>query len=155
MRNPMSFMFRSEFNILKIFWISYWEIIQDILLQEDTKGVIRIRNSKKNRQRNGQEKKDRQRSTKHTIKTKDRVTRTPLKTGDELRCTAMGSTSGTCRFITIYLAMVIVVDINEIRTETKICKVKCGQIITALHRVRNDVLLKHFKAILTSVRNIQ
>jgi hypothetical protein len=28
--------------------------------------------------------KDKQRSTKHTYKTKDRVTRTPLKTGDEL-----------------------------------------------------------------------
>ena len=30
--------------------------------------------------------KDKQRSTKHTYKTKDRVTRTPLKTGGELRC---------------------------------------------------------------------
>jgi hypothetical protein len=30
--------------------------------------------------------KDKQRSTKHTYKTKDRVIRTPLKTGDELRC---------------------------------------------------------------------
>ena len=30
--------------------------------------------------------KDKQRSTKHTHKTKDRVTRTPLKTGSELRC---------------------------------------------------------------------
>ena len=29
---------------------------------------------------------DKQRSTKHTYKTKDRVTRTPLKTGGELRC---------------------------------------------------------------------
>ena len=49
---------------------------------EDTKGVIRIRKSK-NRQHNGQKKKrqkDKQRSTKHTRKTKDRVTRTPLKT---------------------------------------------------------------------------
>jgi hypothetical protein len=46
---------------------------------EDTKGVIRIRISKKNRQDNGQMKKvqkDKQRSTKH--KAKDRVTRTPL-----------------------------------------------------------------------------
>jgi len=46
---------------------------------EDTKGVIRIRISKRNRQHNGQ--KDKQRSTKHTHKTKDQVTRTPLKTG--------------------------------------------------------------------------
>jgi hypothetical protein len=45
---------------------------------------IRIRISKKNRQRNGQ--KDKQRSTKHTYKNKDRVTRTPLKTGGEFRC---------------------------------------------------------------------
>ena len=50
---------------------------------EDTKGVIIIRRSKKNRQHNGQKKKvqkDKQRSTKHTYKTKDRVTQTPLKT---------------------------------------------------------------------------
>ena len=46
-----------------------------------TRGVIRIRISKKNRQHNGQKKKDKQRSTKHTHKTKDQVTRTPLKTG--------------------------------------------------------------------------
>ena len=44
---------------------------------EDTKGVIRIRKSKKNRQNNGQKKKDKQRSTKYIQKTKDRVTRTP------------------------------------------------------------------------------
>jgi hypothetical protein len=37
--------------------------------------------------------KDKQRSTQHTHKSKDRVTRTPLKTGGELRC----STSGTRR----------------------------------------------------------
>ena len=30
--------------------------------------------------------KDKQRSTKHTYKTEDRVTRTPLNTGYELRC---------------------------------------------------------------------
>jgi hypothetical protein len=30
--------------------------------------------------------KDKQRSTKHTHKTKDQVTRTPLKTGSELGC---------------------------------------------------------------------
>ena len=43
----------------------------------DTKGVIRIHISKKNRQHNGQKKKgkkDKQRSTKHTYKTKDWVT---------------------------------------------------------------------------------
>jgi hypothetical protein len=53
---------------------------------EDTKGAIRICKLKKIRQHNGQKKKYKQRSTKHTHKTKDRVTRTPLKAGDELRC---------------------------------------------------------------------
>ena len=60
--------------------------IQRVLKEEfeDTKGAIRIRISKKNRQHNGQKKKvqkDKQRSTKHTYKTKDRVRRTPLKIG--------------------------------------------------------------------------
>jgi hypothetical protein len=38
--------------------------------------------------------KDKQWSTKHTYKTKDRVTRTPLKIGDELRCS--GRVSSSC-----------------------------------------------------------
>jgi hypothetical protein len=45
--------------------------------------------------------KDKQRSTKHTYKTKDRVTRTPLKPGGELRSServsSSCSTSDTCR----------------------------------------------------------
>ena len=45
--------------------------------------------------------KDKQRSTKHTYKTKDRVTRNPPKTGGELRCSgrvsSSSSTSGTRR----------------------------------------------------------
>ena len=50
---------------------------------EDTKGAIRNHISKKNRQHNGPKKvqKDKQRSTKHTYKSKDRVTQTPLKPG--------------------------------------------------------------------------
>ena len=47
----------------------------------------------KNRQHNGQKKKDKQRSTKHIHKTKDRVTRTPLKTGREFRCSRRVSSS--------------------------------------------------------------
>jgi hypothetical protein len=49
---------------------------------EDTKGAIRIRISRKNRQHNGQKKKDKQRSIKQYItqKSKDRATRTSLKT---------------------------------------------------------------------------
>jgi hypothetical protein len=62
----------------------------------DTKGVIRIRISKKNRQDNGPPKKykrTKEKSTNNDLqniqckhKTKDRVTRTPLKTSGELRC---------------------------------------------------------------------
>jgi hypothetical protein len=54
-----------------------------------TKGAIRIRISKKNRQHNGQKKKYKRTNNdlqKHTYKTKDRVTRTALKTVSELRC---------------------------------------------------------------------
>jgi hypothetical protein len=61
---------------------------------EDTKGVIRSRKLKNNRQHNNQKKNDKQRSTKHTHKTKDRVTRTPLKTRGELWCS--GRVSNSC-----------------------------------------------------------
>ena len=43
---------------------------------------MRIRKAKKNRQHYGKK----TRSTKHTNKAKDRVTQTPIKTGDELSC---------------------------------------------------------------------
>jgi hypothetical protein len=51
--------------------------------------------SKKNRKHNRQKKvqNDKQQSTKHTYKTKDRVTRTQLKTGGELRCSRRVSSS--------------------------------------------------------------
>ena len=62
--------------------------------------VIKIRKSK-DRQHNAQKKKYKQRSTKHTHKTKDRVTWIPLKTGGELMCSRRVSrscsTSGTRR----------------------------------------------------------
>jgi len=51
---------------------------------EDTKGVIRSRKSKKNRQYNGQKKKDKRTNNdlqNTTQKTKDRVTQNPLKQG--------------------------------------------------------------------------
>ena len=58
----------------------YWENCEVWRYQQ---GLIKIRNekSKKNRQHN--DRKEKQRSTKHTHKTKDRVTRTQLKTGGE------------------------------------------------------------------------
>ena len=70
---------------------------------EDTKGVIRIRKSKEKTTQwpKKKGKKNKQRFTKHTHKTKDRVTRTPLKIGVELkwsrRTSSSCSTSGTCR----------------------------------------------------------
>jgi hypothetical protein len=51
---------------------------------EDSKGIIRIRKSKNNRQHNGQKKKDKRTNNdlqNISYKTKDRVTRIPLKTG--------------------------------------------------------------------------
>ena len=55
-----------------------------------------MRKSKKNRQHNGQKKKDK--STNNNLqnithKTKDRVTRTPLKPGGELMCSRRVSSS--------------------------------------------------------------
>ena len=70
---------------------------------EDTKGAIRIRISKKNGQHNGQKKKYKRTNNdlQNIYKTKDRVTRTPLKIGGELRCSgkvsSSCSTSGTRR----------------------------------------------------------
>jgi hypothetical protein len=51
---------------------------------EDTKGVIKIRISKKKKTTQWPKEevqKDKQRSTKHTYKIKDRITRTPPKPG--------------------------------------------------------------------------
>jgi hypothetical protein len=63
-----------------------------------------MRKTKKNTQSNGQMKKgqkDKQQSTKHTHKTKDRIIQTPLKSGGELRysvrVSSSCSTSGTSR----------------------------------------------------------
>jgi hypothetical protein len=55
--------------------------------------------------------KDKQRSTKHTHKSKDRVTRTPLKTGGERRCSgrvnSSYSTSGARRVILVTKPVII------------------------------------------------
>ena len=69
---------------------------------EDTKRVIRIHKSKKNRQPNGQKKKEKKNDLQNiTHKTKDRETRTTLKTRCELRCSgrvgSYCSTSGARR----------------------------------------------------------
>ena len=71
---------------------------------EDTKGVIRIHKSKMIRQHNGQKRKNKRTTNdlqNFTLETKDRVTRTPLKTGGELMCSgrlnSSCTTSGTRR----------------------------------------------------------
>jgi hypothetical protein len=64
---------------------------------EDTKGVIRIHTTKKNRQHNGQQKKDKRTNNdlQNIIhKTQDRVPRNSLKPGGELRCS--GRVSSSC-----------------------------------------------------------
>ena len=63
---------------------------------EDTKRVIQIRKSKTDRQHNGQKSTKGQITT--YIKTKDRLTRTLLKTGDELMCSGRVSSSCSTKF---------------------------------------------------------
>ena len=57
--------------------------------------------------------KDKQRYTKHTHKTKDRVTRAPLKTGGELMCSgrisSSCSTNGSCRVIYLVFQLTMLV----------------------------------------------
>ena len=68
---------------------------------EDTKGVARRRMSKKNKQYNDQ--KTNNDLQNNAQKTKDRATRTPSKTVDELRCSGIIiSSCSTCdtRFVT-------------------------------------------------------
>jgi hypothetical protein len=88
--------------------------ISRIVEFEDIKGVIRIRVSKKNIQHNGQMKKYKRTNNdlkKHTHRTKDRITRTPLKTGDEPRCfgrvCSSCSISGTRRRVNLVTNPVI------------------------------------------------
>ena len=57
------------------------------------KGVIRIRKSQ-DRQHNGKKEKKNKDLQNTTPKTKDRATRTPLKTGGEFMCS--GSVSSSC-----------------------------------------------------------
>ena len=68
--------------------------------------VIRIRISKRrtdNTMAKRRRQKDKQRSIKHTYKTKDLVTRTPLKTGGELRCSGRVSIALTCMLSSLTL----------------------------------------------------
>ena len=68
---------------------------------EDTKEAIIYRRKRTTKWQTKKVQKDKQRLTKHTHTTKDRVTRTPLETGGELRCfgrvSSFCSTSGTRR----------------------------------------------------------
>ena len=66
--------------------------------------------------------KDKQRSTKHTYKTKDRVTRTPLKTGVELRCS--GRVSSSCSTSDIRMKIPLLWDFY-IKWTLQICIGKC------------------------------
>ena len=125
---------------------------------EDTKGVIRICKSRKNRQHNGQKteeqttqwpkekvQKDKQRPTKHTYKTKDRVTRTPLKTWSEFRCSGRVSSFFST---VVYFEVIVASDetlisskFSEIRTPIKETKIfSCTRNETFTHYVRNSIV---------------
>ena len=78
---------------------------------EDTKWVIRISISKKNRQHNVQKKKRKTTNSdlqNTTQKTKDRATRSPLKSRRELKCSgrvsSFCSTGVTCRVTLKYFS---------------------------------------------------
>jgi hypothetical protein len=81
-------------------WCSVQHYLLHVMLSSvvDTKGAIRIRISKKNRQHNGQKNNYKRPNNDlqniHIHKTKDRVTRTPLKPGGELRC--FGRVGSSC-----------------------------------------------------------
>jgi hypothetical protein len=65
--------------------------------------------------------KEKQRSTKHTHKIKDRVTRTPLKSGGELRYSErVSSYCSTSGFRRVNLVTNLVIVMNEERSGTKI-----------------------------------
>ena len=90
---------------------------------EDTKEVIRIRISK-DTQHKGQKKKDKRTNNdlqSITHKTKDRTSRTPLKTGDELGCSgrvgSSCSTSGIHR-VTLVTNMAIIHQRTGINVES-------------------------------------
>jgi len=78
--------------------IALWR--KSVKIQKCTKGVIRSRASKKDRQYNGREKNDKRRYNDNqniTQKTKDRSIQTPLKTGGERRCSGrISSSCSTC-----------------------------------------------------------
>ena len=78
----LQLIFKKSMRLIKKRFQKYIDSIYEEKF-EDIKGVIRNRVSKKNRQQYCPNKvqKDKQRSTKHTHKTKDRVTRIPLKAG--------------------------------------------------------------------------
>ena len=78
---------------------------------DDSKPVFRIRKSKKDRQYKGQMKRTNNGSTRHCTETKDRTSRTPLKTEGELTCSERVSSScftcGTRREIWHFLVFVL------------------------------------------------
>jgi len=60
--------------------------------------------------------KDKQRSTRHTYKTKDRETRTPLTTGGELRCS--GRVNSSCS-TSVYKYSVTCVQMTQVGIDNK------------------------------------
>ena len=61
--------------------------------------------------------KDKQRSTKHTYKTKDRVTRTPLKTAGELRCSGRSCFTIDTRCVPLVTNIVVLPSYQDLSFE--------------------------------------
>ena len=83
-----------NFSLVRRVWRYHWS-------WRDNQNPAYIKEEQTTQWPKEKEQKDKQRSTKHTHKNKDRVTRTPLKIGGELRCSgrvsSSCSTSGTRR----------------------------------------------------------
>ena len=90
----------SDYNVFNTwYWNGHLICMFSQLINCWSRRVWRYQRGNQHRQHNDQKEKDKEWSTKHTHKTTDRVTQTPLKTGGELmysgRVSSFSSTSGT------------------------------------------------------------
>jgi len=93
---PLIFSMVCGYKCLRTVWRYQWGKSECVL-------------SEKNRKHNGQKKKYKQRSTKHTHQTKDRVAQTSLKTGGDLKCSGRVSSSFYNIICSYYLPVLILI----------------------------------------------
>jgi hypothetical protein len=106
---------------------------------EDTKEIIKIRISKKNRQHNGQSikgQKDKQRSTKHTHKAK------------ELRCSGRVVSSTSMKYVVFVLIFSKMTEIWHTFTSWRTSQYKiCLEALINLHKIKLTVFMIYSKVI--------